>query len=104
MTRFRGIVAIVCLVVAWLLPNYSYAQFDAASMQRGQRVGSGMEGGMNGGMNGMGVPGMGDTNAMGEGDQTTTDTTATEEKRERRPLESYYFGDTVRALIIGSGP
>jgi hypothetical protein len=97
MMKFRGILTIFCLVVASLLPAYTYAQLDAAALQRANRSGQGM--GMGGNMGGnMGIPGMGDTNAMGEGTEEQTDTTQTEEKRERKPLESYYFGDTVRAL------
>ena len=92
MVRLRGIFAIVCVVVAWLLPENLYAQFDAASMQRQQR---GQNMGMNGGLpgNGTGTQGMDDPNAMGERGDTTE-----VEERERKPLESYYFGDTVRAL------
>lgn len=95
MMKFRGILTIFCLVVASLRPAYTYAQLDAAALQRANRSGQGMGGNMGGNM---GIPGMGDTNAMGEGTEEQTDTTQTEEKRERKPLESYYFGDTVRAL------
>ena len=93
MVRLRGIFAIVCVVVASLLPENLYAQFDAASMQRQQRGGQNM--GMNGGLpgKGTGTQGMDDPNAMGERGDTTE-----VEERERKPLESYYFGDTVRAL------
>ena len=96
MRRFVGIVYALCLAVVLLLPTKSYAQLDAASMQRG---GLGVQS-MGGGIPGMGggIPGMGDPNAMGDGEQSQTDTTQTKEKRERKPLESYYFGDTVRAL------
>ena len=96
MRRFVGIVYALCLAVVLLLPTRSYAQLDAASMQRG---GLGVQS-MGGGIPGMGggIPGMGDPNAMGDGEQSQTDTTQTKEKRERKPLESYYFGDTVRAL------
>ena len=97
MMKFRGILTIFCLVVASLLPAYTYAQIDAAALQRGNRSGQGM--GMGGNMGGnMGIPGMGDANAMGEGTEEQTDTTQTEEKRERKPLESYYFNDSIRAL------
>ena len=89
MMKFRGILTILCLVVASLLPKYTYAQIDAAAFQRGNRSGQNM---------GMGNNNMSMNEGMDEGEGEQTDTTQTEEKRERKPLESYYFGDTVRAL------
>ena len=85
MRRLSGILSVLSLVVALLLPMHSYAQLDAASMQRNQR-GAQM--------------GMGDNNyGMDEGREgEATDTTNVKEKREKRALESYYFSDTVRAL------
>lgn len=58
MRRFVGIVYALCLAVVLLLPTKSYAQLDAASMQRG---GLGVQS-MGGGVPGMGggIPGMGD--------------------------------------------
>ena len=80
-----------------VLPAYSYAQLDAAALQRAQR--NGQNGGMGQGM-GMGANIPGDPNAMGAGmeEGTTGDTTNVKEKREKSALESYYFNDTVRAL------
>ena len=93
MSRLTRIVSVLCLVVALLLPAYSYAQLDAAALQRAQRNGQ------NGGM-GMGANMPGDPNMGGEGmeEGATGDTTNVKEKREKRALESYYFNDAVRAL------
>ena len=95
MSRLTKIVSVLCLVVASLLPKTSYAQLDAAAMQRAQRAGQ--TGATGPGMmpNMPGNPGM-MGNGMEEG--VPGDTTQTKEKRERKPLESYYFSDTVRAM------
>ena len=90
MSRLKGIISVLGLVVALLLPRYTYAQLDAASMQRNQRSTHGMNQGM-----GTNDPFATDPNSMEQG--TEGDTTATKQ-RERKPLESYYFNDTVRAL------
>ena len=96
MSRLTRIVSVLCLVVAMLLPTYSYAQLDAAALQRAQR--NGQNGGMGQGM-GMGTNMPGDPNMMGDGmEGDVGDTTDVKEKREKRALESYYFNDTVRAL------
>ena len=82
----------VAFVVALMLPEVSYAQLDAAAMARAQRNGE------NTGMMGPGIPGMDGMGMEGEEGMNETDTTEVRKKRERRPLESYYFNDTVRAL------
>ena len=87
------------LVVAMLLPQLSYAQIDAAALARSQRNNGGTDiYGNPTGQNGFGADGMpfadGEMGAEGE----TADSTDTKKKRERKPLESYYFSDTVRAL------
>ena len=91
MSRGTKIFSVVCVVVAMLLPVYSYAQLDARALQRGNSAGMGM--GQNGGF-------PGDPNMTGDGMQEgePRDTTDVKEKREKRALESYYFNDTVRAL------
>ena len=91
MSRGTKIFSVVCVVVAMLLPVYSYAQLDARALQRGNSAGMGM--GQNGGF-------PGDPNMAGDGMQEgePRDTTDVKEKREKRALESYYFNDTVRAL------
>ena len=79
--------------MAMMLPDVSYAQLDAAAMARAQRNGE------NTNMYGAGIPGMeGMTGMEGEEDMEQADSTDTKKKRERRPLESYYFNDTTRAL------
>ncbi|MBO5830896.1 MAG: putative porin [Alistipes sp.] len=84
----------VCLMVAIMLPEVSYAQLDAASLARAQRGGNAV------GV-GTGLPGMDGTNTADnlEGEEgAAADSTDTRQKRPRRALESYYFTDTVRAL------
>ena len=97
--RFTRLIMVISLAVAILLPHSSYAQLDAASLARAQREqqrqGFGTDNSM--GMNGL--PGMGQDMMGEEGmEGEATDSTDTKEKRERKPLESYYFEDTVRAL------
>ncbi len=78
--------------VALLLPEMSYAQIDAASIARAQRENQG-----NVDLYGNPLPDtQGDTMAGEEGAEV--DSTSTKKKREKRPLESYYFSDEVRAL------
>ena len=93
MKNLRWILSAVAVVVALMLPASSYAQLDAAAMARAQREGNGNN------MYGAGIPGMeGMTGMEGEEGMEPADSTDTKKKRERRPLESYYFNDTTRAL------
>ena len=93
MKNLRWILSAVAVVVAMMLPDVSYAQLDAAAMARAQRNGE------NTNMYGAGIPGMeGMTGMEGEEGMEQADSTETKKKRERRPLESYYFNDTTRAL------
>ena len=89
--NLRWILSAVAIVVAMVLPDVSYAQLDAAAMARAQRNGE------NTNIYGSTIPGMEGTGMEGE-EGMEADTTATKKKRERKPLESYYFTDTVRAL------
>ncbi|MBQ2239973.1 MAG: putative porin [Alistipes sp.] len=90
--NLRWILSAVAIVVAMVLPDVSYAQLDAAAMARAQRNGE------NTNIYGSTIPGMEGTGMEGEEGMEDADTTATKKKRERKPLESYYFTDTVRAL------
>ena len=91
--NLRWILSAVAVVVAMMLPDVSYAQLDAAAMARAQRNGESTN------MYGAGIPGMeGMTGMEGEEGMEQADSTDTKKKRERRPLESYYFNDTTRAL------
>ena len=98
MRRLQLMISVVCAMVAILLPELSYAQLDAAAMARAQREQAmGLGGRDQTGMGGMygGIPGMeGEEGLEGE----VVDSTETRKKREKKPLESYYFDDTVRAL------
>ena len=82
-----------------LLPEVSCAQIDAAALARAQREGqnNGMMG--VGGMGGMGggVDMYGNPLPEGENMEEPVDSTDMK-KRERKPLESYYFDDETRAL------
>ena len=91
MKKMQYIALLVGFVVAVMLPQFSYAQLDAASIARAQREGQTVGVGATiPGMEGMeGQEGM-------EGEQT--DSTKVKKRRPRRPLESYYFSDSVRAL------
>ena len=95
MKRLQWIVSTLCVAVALMLPALTYAQIDAAALARSQRNGESSS------IYGNNIPGMEGTTGMEgeegmEGEQT--DSTDTGKKREKKALESYYFGDTVRAL------
>ena len=93
MSRLQWIAFIGCVMIALLVPSSLSAQLDAAAIARAQREGQGTD--MVGG-----IPGMGVTDPFadpeGEGAEGTEPVDSTE-RRERRPLESYYFSDTVRS-------
>ena len=93
MSRLQWIAFIGCVMIALLVPSSLSAQLDAAAIARAQREGQGTD--MVGG-----IPGMGVTDPFadpeGEGAEGTEPLDSTE-RRERRPLESYYFSDTVRS-------
>ncbi len=99
MRKTWWILSVLCFVVAVMLPEVSYAQIDAAALARAQRdrqLGGGMGGnqGFGSDMYGNNTTGMeGEEGMEGEAADSTE-----RKKRERKPLESYYFSDTVRAL------
>ena len=90
--NLRWILSAVAIVVAMMLPDASYAQLDAAAMARAQRNGE------NTNIYGSTIPGMEGMGMEGEEGMEPADSTDTKKKRERKPLESYYFNDTTRAL------
>lgn len=103
----RGwIISAMCFVVALLLPGVSHAQIDAAALARAQR--EQQYGNQGYGNQGYGNQGYGNQGYEQDGVQygpdgmplegEDADTTDTKKKRERKPLESYYFDDTTRAL------
>ena len=85
-------ILLLTLAVALLLPEVSYAQIDAAAIARAQRENQGATD-----LYGNPMPGTQD-GREGETEGESADTTNTKKKREKRPLESYYFSDEVRAL------
>ena len=99
MRKTWWILSALCFVVAVLLPEVSYAQIDAAALARAQREqqygrGIGDNQGYGTDMYGNTMTGMeGEEGMPGEAADSTE-----RKKRERKPLESYYFSDTVRAL------
>ncbi|MBQ2364821.1 MAG: putative porin [Alistipes sp.] len=96
----KPLLILVALLAVVLLPEVSSAQIDAAALARAQR------GGQNNGMMGVGgIGGMaggvdmyGNPLPEGENMEEPVDSTDVKKKRERRPLESYYFDDETRAL------
>ena len=95
MRVMRSIIWLAIVVVAMLLPEMSYAQIDAAALARSQRenrddIYGNSTNQMGFGNNGMPID--------EETEEEVQDSTKTKKKRERKPLESYYFSDTVRAL------
>ena len=93
MTKVQWITFVASVVLAVMLPVCSYAQLDAAALARAQREGQNTN--IYGGIPGMDGTGIEDEEGMTD---ENADTTETKKKREKRPLESYYFEDTVRAL------
>ena len=91
----RSIIWLAIVVVAMLLPEMSYAQIDAAALARSQRENRDDIYGNSTNQMGFGADGM----AMEEGAEgEVQDSTKKRRERVRKPLESYYFSDTVRAL------
>ena len=86
----RSIIWLAIVVVAMLLPEMSYAQIDAAALARSQRenrddIYGNSTNQMGFGNNGMPID--------EETEEEVQDSTKTKKKRERKPLESYYFSD-----------
>ncbi|MBR3793674.1 MAG: putative porin [Alistipes sp.] len=84
-----GLRILTLLAVAFLaaLPTDTFAQLDARDIARSQRAGQG---------NALGGSNPFDTREQGEEGEEQRDTTRV--KRDRKPLESYYFNDSIRAL------
>ena len=84
-----GLRILILMVVAFvaMLPESAYAQLDASALARAQR--NGMDTSL-GGVNPF-------ANVEGqEGEEQPVDSTLI--RRIRKPLESYYFNDSIRAL------
>lgn len=84
-----GLRILTLLVVAFLaaLPVDAFAQLDARDIARSQRAGQG---------NALGGSNPFDTRQEGEEGEEQRDSTRV--RRDRKPLESYYFNDSIRAL------
>ena len=84
-----GLRILTLLVVAFLaaLPVDAFAQLDARDIARSQRAGQG---------NALGGSNPFDTRQEGEEGDEQRDSTRV--RRDRKPLESYYFNDSIRAL------
>ena len=68
-----------------LLPGVAHAQLDASAMARAQRRGENVS--------------LGGANPFATGEEGTGEPTdSTKIRRIRKPLESYYFNDSIRAL------
>ena len=79
------IFTILVMAICSLLPVSAFAQMDARAIAQAQR--NGQQVGLNGGN---------PFNTEEEGDEQPQDSTKI--KRIRKPLESYYFSDSIRAL------
>ena len=77
------------LLVAALSPGHVCAQLDARSLMRAQQRGENT--------NLYGIPG-GTPEGEGEEGQPQQPVDSTKEKRIKKPLESYFFSDSIRAL------
>ena len=86
MRKVIGIILSIATAVVILLPEVASAQFDAAALARAQRNGENVA--------------LGGTNpyASQNGEQEEEQTDSTKTRRIRKPLESYYFNDSIRAL------
>ena len=76
---------VVAILLGVLLPDIAYAQIDAAALARAQRRGE------NTSLGGANPFATGEEGDGEQGDSTKT-------RRLRKPLESYYFNDSIRAL------
>ena len=86
MTRANNIAVIaIAFLVGMLLPGVAHAQLDASAMARAQRRGENVS--------------LGGANPFATGEEGTGEPTdSTKIRRIRKPLESYYFNDSIRAL------
>ncbi len=114
MGRRREVISLVVVLMAIVLSaplSPTFAQLDASALMRAQRQGSrsnsiqGMNQQSQQGLGGYGTNPFdqsalnganGENGENGEG--ATEQQDSTKKKRERKPLESYYFSDSVRAL------
>ena len=101
--QLKRYISILLTFLLLLVAGSASAQLDASALMRGQRNaarGGNSLTGMQNGLGGMGA----DPNAMGvdgqngEGQQGEQQDSTKKEKRPRKPLESYFFNDSIRAL------
>ena len=78
------IYTIVVVAMLSLLPTSLYAQLNASAIARAQRNGEDL--------------GLGGANPFDTGEDTEQQKDSTKVRRIRKPLESYYFNDSIRAL------
>ena len=75
----------IAFLLGMLLPGVAHAQLDASAMARAQRRGENVS--------------LGGANPFATGEEGTGEPTdSTKIRRIRKPLESYYFNDSIRAL------
>lgn len=100
--QLKRYISTLLTLLLLLLGGTASAQLDASALMRGQRNaarGGNSLGGMQNGLGGLGT----DPNAMGmegeNGEQQGEQQDSTKkEKKPRKPLESYFFNDSIRAL------
>lgn len=100
--QLKRYISTLLTLLLLLLGGTVSAQLDASALMRGQRNaarGGNSLGGMQNGLGGMGTDpnGMGMEGENGEQQGEQQDSTK-KEKKPRKPLESYFFNDSIRAL------
>ena len=96
--QLRNYISSLLLLLLLLWSGRASAQLDASALMRGQR--NAAMGGQQNGLGGYGANPYDTGTGMGEGEEQQgqpADSTK-KEKRPRRPLESYFFSDSIRAL------
>ena len=77
-------ICVVALLLGVLLPEVAFSQIDAAALARAQRRGENTS--------------LGGANPFATGEEGNEPVDSTKIQRIRKPLESYYFNDSIRAL------
>ncbi len=80
----RIVVILAAAIIGILLPEASFAQIDAAAIARAQRRGEDVS--------------LGGSNPFNQTSGQDNNVDSTKVKRVRKPLESYYFNDSIRSL------
>ncbi|MBE6192755.1 MAG: hypothetical protein E7139_02340 [Rikenellaceae bacterium] len=101
--QLKRYISIFLTLLLLLCGGTASAQLDASALMRGQRNaarGGNSLSGMQNGLGGLGTDpnGMGMEGENGEGQPGEQQDSTKKEKKPRKPLESYFFNDSIRAL------